>query len=123
MTSLNQAESANSYDALGTIEIAPTVVESIAANATRQVEGVRAIRSMKGRFQDIFSKESGILLYQNATDEVLLEVFVEIKYGLSVPQVAQTLQQHLSEQIYFMTDIKLDAVNVHVVNLYIEHSK
>lgn len=123
MTSHNQAIQENSNDFLGTVEIAPKVVESIAAEAARQIKGVKAIRFAKGRFHDIFARESGIILRQDDNGQILLETFVEIEHGKSVPEVAQALQQHISEQVYFMADVQLDGVNVHVVNLYMEPVK
>lgn len=123
MTSHNQAIQENSNDFLGTVEIAPKVVESIAAEAVRQVKGVKTLRTAKGRFQDFFGRESGIILRQDEAGQILLEAFVEIEHGKSAPEVAQALQQHISEQVYFMADVQLDGVNIHVVNFYLEPVK
>lgn len=118
MTNNNPVIDKMPMDALGSVEIAPQVIETIAAEAARQVKGVRAIRSIKGRFQDLFSRESGIIMHQNNAGQLVLEIFVEIEHNINVPTAAMALQQHISEQIYFMTDVQLDLINIHVDNLY-----
>ncbi|MBA1435136.1 Asp23/Gls24 family envelope stress response protein, partial [Bombilactobacillus bombi] len=45
------------------------------------------------------------------------EVYVYLKYGVAVPNVALAMQKELSQQLQFMTEMEMDQVNIHVVGL------
>ena len=47
-------------------------------------------------------------------NQINADVYVYLNYGVSVPKVALEMQQVLKEQLYYMTDLDLNEVNIHV---------
>lgn len=55
--------------------------------------------------------------------EIAIDVKIDLKYGYSVPEVAMKVQQKVKEQIFFMTDLVVQEVNVHVASIQTEASQ
>ncbi|MCW6659545.1 Asp23/Gls24 family envelope stress response protein [Aerococcaceae bacterium NML191292] len=111
---------------LGEINITTRVLETIAAKAASEVEGVHKLHSS-------FQKEVGGLLGMDSTrvgarvkrqgSEISIDVEVHLAYGYSIPEVAIKVQQRVKEQILFMTDLVVQEVNVHVVTIETDKGK
>lgn len=103
---------------LGKIEIAPNVLEIIAGVATSQIDGVNRMRgSFSTSVNELLGrrKEHGKgvnLTYTN--EELTVDVYVYLNYGVSVPKVALQIQSQVEQQLLFMTGLKVTEVNVHV---------
>jgi len=103
---------------LGKIEIAPNVLEIIAGVATSQIDGVNRMRgSFSTSVNELLGrrKEHGKgvnLTYAN--EELTVDVYVYLNYGVSVPKVALEIQSQVEQQLLFMTGLKITEVNVHV---------
>ncbi len=103
---------------LGKIEIAPNVLEIIAGVAAAQVDGVNRMRgSFSSSVNELLGrrKEHGKgvkLTYSN--EELDVDIYVYLNYGVSVPKVALEIQSQVEQQLLFMTEIKVHEVNVHV---------
>ncbi|MFV8784575.1 Asp23/Gls24 family envelope stress response protein [Aerococcus urinaeequi] len=110
----------NQVQATGAIEIAPQVIENIAAATALQSKGVRAIKRANKTIQDVFQRDAGVILYQNNRNDMVLDMSVELYFGTAVIAVAQNIQSQVIDQVKYMTDITIDVVNVHVTNLYME---
>ena len=46
--------------------------------------------------------------------KVEVDVFINVKYGCKIPQVAWDIQENVKEEINTMTDMTVSAVNIHV---------
>ena len=94
---------------LGCIHISEEVLASIAAGAVADVEGISGL--MNGS-----SKKSGARGVRMAVDEegAVIDLFVMIRYGYAIPEVAGKLQGSVSGAIESMTGFAVKAVNVHV---------
>ena len=108
----------NSEDqSLGTIQIAPRVLEIIAGIAASEVDGVS---KMYGTFANSVSELLGRSDYRrgvkiaNDQDELAIDVDVYVEYGVSVPKVAGLIQERIKQQVALMTSLKVTEVNVHV---------
>lgn len=105
---------------LGTIEIAPEVLEIISGITVNEIDGVYAMQgSFKSGVNELFGRSShnkGIYL-NNTEDGLSIDVYCYLKYGVSVPKVALEMQTKIKEQILFMSDLEINVVNVHVVGL------
>ncbi|MFC5629227.1 Asp23/Gls24 family envelope stress response protein [Aliibacillus thermotolerans] len=112
----------NTKNELGTIEIAPEVIEVIAGLAASEVEGVHSLRGSfatdvaerfgrknhgKGVKVDLGSEESG----------TTIDISVTLRYGVSIPEVAKNIQENIHQAIQTMTAIPLEAINVHIVGV------
>ncbi|MGP6139671.1 MULTISPECIES: Asp23/Gls24 family envelope stress response protein [unclassified Jeotgalibaca] len=105
---------------LGTIEIAPEVLEIISGITVNEIDGVYAMQgSFKSGVNELLGRSShnkGIHL-NNTEDGLSIDVYCYLKYGVSVPKVALEMQTKIKEQILFMSDLDIAIVNVHVVGL------
>lgn len=102
---------------LGTIQIAPRVLEIIAGIAASEVDGVS---KMYGTFANSVSELLGRSDFRrgvkiaNDQDELAIDVDVYVEYGVSVPKVAGLIQERIKQQVALMTSLKVTEVNVHV---------
>ena len=102
---------------LGTIQIAPRVLEIIAGNAASEVDGVS---KMYGTLANSVSELLGRSDFRrgvkiaNDQDELAIDVDVYVEYGISVPKVAGLIQERIKQQVALMTSLKVTEVNVHV---------
>ena len=102
---------------LGTIQIAPRVLEIIAGIAASEVDGVS---KMYGTLANSVSELLGRSDFRrgvkiaNDQDELAIDVDVYVEYGVSVPKVAGLIQERIKQQVALMTSLKVTEVNVHV---------
>lgn len=104
---------------LGDINISPAVLEVLLGIAASKVSGVS---EMRGTLADsILGREKrskGVTVsYDEKTGKLTADVYVYLKYGVSVPQVALEMQKDLTQQLQYMTEMEMAQVNVHVVGL------
>lgn len=104
--------------ALGKIEVAPQVLEIIVGIAASQTEGVARMRgSLANSVTELFGRKEqhgkGVKLVFDG-DELAVDVYVYLDYGVAVPKVALAIQDSVKQQLLFMTDLDLREVNVHV---------
>jgi len=108
---------------LGKVEIAPEVIEVIAGIAALEVEG---LANMRGNFAtgvvERFGKKShskGVKV--ELTDEgILIDLFVVLEFGVSIPEVAQKIQGNIRQTLKNMTSLEISEVNIHVVGLQMD---
>lgn len=111
---------------LGEIKITTGVLESIAAQAASEIEGVAS--KVTG-----FQKEVGNFLgmdrdrintkIKTENNSIVVDVEIRVLYGYSVPEIAIAIQDKVKEQILFMTDLAVTEVNVHVMSVETESSE
>jgi len=104
---------------LGKIEIAPEVIETIAGLAVTEVEG---ISTMRGTFTERFSKKSpsqGVKV-ELVNGSVVVDLYVVVKYGHTIPKVANEIQTNVKQTLKNMVDLDVKEVNVHIVDLEME---
>lgn len=102
---------------LGQIKIAPEVIEIIVGIAARQIDGVYAMKgTLKNSVSALFKRPNqnkGVKLTQEKAG-LSVDIFADLNYGVSVPKVALAIQEKVRQQLFFMTGLKLDHVNVHI---------
>ncbi|NBJ70195.1 MULTISPECIES: Asp23/Gls24 family envelope stress response protein [Clostridia] len=112
-----------SDDNLGKVEIAPEVIEVIAGLAASEVDGLYA---MRGNFAsgvvERFGKKShskGVKV--ELTDNgIVIDLYVILHFGVSIPNVAQMLQSNIRQTLKNMTALEIDEINVHVVGIQMD---
>lgn len=94
---------------LGSIHISEDVLASLAAGAAAEVEGISGM-------MNVAAKKSGTRGVRLAVDEegAVVDLYVMIRYGYAIPEVAGKLQSAVSGAIESMTGFEVKAVNVHV---------
>ena len=111
---------------LGNIRIADDVVKTIAAKAAVDVEGVY---KLAGGVVDEVSKMLGKKRPTNGVKvevgevECSIEVYLVIKYGYKIPEVAEEVQKAVLEEVSNLNGLKVVEVNVYVQNVRMEETE
>ena len=112
-----EKEGLKSDSALGTIRIADEVVSIIAGLAATEIEGIAGmsgglvggIAEMLGRKN--FSKGVKVEVGER---EAAIDLYIIVKYGTRIPDVALAAQENIKRAIENMTGLSVVEVNVHV---------
>lgn len=113
----------NEEVSLGKIEIAPEVIEVITGIAASEVKGVS---SMRGNFAtDVVEKLGGTShskgVKVDLTEQgIIIDLFVVVSSGVSIPGVAVALQTNIRQTIMNMTALEVSEVNIHIVGIEME---
>ena len=100
------------------LTVSDDVLAVCAINATLKTEGVAEMaggitntisKSIRGR--DLVAK--GAKVTRN-NDQIEIDLHVIVSYGCKIPQVAWDIQDNVKNEIRSMTNMKLNAVNLHV---------
>ena len=101
------------------------VVISIVSLATQEISGIASIsRKSVSALRSAFSKNinRGIIVdFEN--NNAKIDVFVNVKFGCSVKDVAFRVQENIKSSVESMTEYKVEAVNVHVVGVNFSESE
>lgn len=111
---------------LGSIEIAPEVIEVIAGIAVSEVTGVASMRGnfASGVVERLGKKNHGKGVKVELTDEgILIDAFVVMDYGISIPDTAQQIQDNTRQALKNMTALEIKEINVHVVGVQMEQKE
>lgn len=108
----------NEDQSMGSIKIAPQVLEFIAGIAASQVDGVSR---MHGTFANNVGEMLGRSDYRRGVHltieddhSLTFDVAVYVDYGKDVPQVAAEIQNKIKQQVALMIDLKVGLVNVYI---------
>lgn len=104
-------------DAEGHVSISNDVVATIAAIAAKSVEGVSdMLNSITGGFAEFLGKKNpakGVKV--TITDrDVKIDMFVIVKYGVKIPDMAWEIQEKTKNEVEAMTGLNVVAVNVNI---------
>lgn len=102
------------------VSISDDVFTLIASIATKKVEGVYGTHS--GVMSSIFSRNSyskGVKV-EKKNDILVIDIYIDIKYGYNVTKVAKAVQESVKTEIEVMTEFNIEAVNVHVEDIITE---
>lgn len=102
---------------LGAVKIADEVVSIIAGLAATEIEGIAGmsggivggIAEMLGRKN--FSKGVNVEVGER---EAAVDLYIIVKYGVRIPDVALAAQENIKRAIETMTGLSVVEVNVHV---------
>lgn len=94
---------------LGKVEINPSALTVIANIAASEVEGVSKLLGKK-----VYSK--GVEL-EFVCDELLIDVYCNLKSGYSIAKTARKIQENVKNSIFNMTEINTKTVNVNIIGI------
>ena len=94
---------------LGKVEINPSALTVIANIAASEVEGVSKLLGKK-----VYSK--GVEL-EFVGDELLIDVYCNLKSGYSIAKTARKIQENVKNSIFNMTEINTKTVNVNIIGI------
>ncbi len=103
----------------GKISIAEEVIASIAGIAASEVEGLASVK--KGAIADIVGifggRQKGVKVSLEENERVRISLNVTVAYGYPVREVAQHIQQRVTEDIESMTGLEVEGVDITVEDL------
>jgi len=108
---------------LGKVEISPEVLEVIASLAASEVAGVA---SMRGSFATGVAERIGRKNYGKGVrvdlgeEGITIDVQLHMIFGVSIPEVAQQVQENIVQTLRTMTALEVKAINIHVVGIDFE---
>ena len=110
-------EAAENY---GNLKISLDVIATIAGHTVSEVESVASLATCPNRISKLFTRGPSPLKSVNIalTDDVAtLDIYVNLKYGAKIPQVAEAIQKNVKEAVQNMTSITVAEVNVHIAGI------
>jgi uncharacterized alkaline shock family protein YloU len=119
----NVLEMNQENNGLGKVEIAPEVIEVIAGIAASEIEGVASMRGnfAAGVVERLGKKNHGKGVKVELTEEgIIIEVYCVMIFGVSIPTVAQKIQDNIRQALLNMTALEVNEVNIHVVGIQFE---
>jgi len=105
---------------MGNIEIHSQVFRVIAHNATAEVDGVsKMFESIPQSIADSFNGKKHRSGVEIEFDEsgLTIDVYVSIKAGYAINEVAEKIQGNIHQMIFHMTSVKTSEIYVHVVSI------
>ncbi len=116
---IDQKENASGLPSgdIGSIRIADEVVEVIAGLAATEIEGVAGMSGgIVGGIAEALGRKNlskGVKV-EVGDEEVMVEIFVIVDFGVRIPDVAWEVQESVKKAIEKMTGLKVSKVNIHV---------
>ena len=95
----------------------------IAHNATAEIDGVsKMFESISQSIADTFNSKKHRNGVEVEFDEngLVVDVYVSIKVGYAINEVAEKIQKNIHQMIYHMTAVKTSEIYVHVVSIDFE---
>ncbi|MGC4376506.1 Asp23/Gls24 family envelope stress response protein [Fictibacillus sp. Mic-4] len=105
---------------LGRVEISPEVIEVISSIAASDVEGVASMRGSfaAGVAERLGRKSHGKGVKVELTEDgITISVYVVVNYGVSIPEVAQNIQDHIRQALMNMTALEANEINIFIVGV------
>ena len=101
----------------GTIRIADEVVSTIAGLAAMEIEGIAGMSGgIAGGLAEVLGKKNlsrGVKV-EVGEEEVIVDLYVIVDYGIRIPDVAWNVQDSVRRAIEEMTGLHVLKINVHV---------
>jgi uncharacterized alkaline shock family protein YloU len=106
---------------IGTIQIAPEVIEVIAGLATVEVDGVAGMSGgFAGGIVELLGRKNlskGVKV-EVGQREAAVDVNIIVEYGHRIPELASEIQLNVKRSIEMMTGLHVVEVNVHIHDVH-----
>ena len=111
----------NTSNVYGKISISDSAIAKVAKNAALECYGI--VETVSRRFtaalSELLKKQSGGRGIKVVTsgDRIFIDVYVVIKYGVSINAVAESLQESVKYRVEKFTGMIVDTVNVNIIGV------
>lgn len=113
----NEKEIVKKDSSLGAIRIADEVVSIIAGLAATEVDGIAGMSGgIAGGIAEMLGRKNfakGVKV-EVGEKEAAVDLFIIVKYGVCIPDIALAVQENVKQAIETMTGLSVVEVNVHV---------
>lgn len=104
--------------------ISEEVIATIAATAAVEVEGVAGMATrltdIRGLVTSQGTKSVGVI---NNENETVVDVYINLKAGVRIPDVASAVQRKVKSEVQSMTGKPVTKVNVHIEGIVLEDTE
>ena len=103
----------------GSVNISDEVLASIAGLAAVEVDGVAALTAGGVAIAELLGKKSlskGVKI-SYVEEDIIVDLFVTVKYGAIVPTVALAVQDAVANALESMAGVTAKAINIHVTGV------
>ena len=104
----------------GTISFANDVISTIVGLATVEIDGVAGMSGgLVDGITELLGKKNfskGIKV-EVGKEEVAVDINIVVKYGVSIPEVCQNIQQSIIKAVETMTGLKVVEVNIQIAGI------
>ncbi|WP_168119242.1 Asp23/Gls24 family envelope stress response protein [Paenibacillus sp. HB172176] len=111
---------------IGTIQIAPEVIEVIAGLATIEVNGVAGMSGgFAGGIVELLGRKNlskGVKV-EVGQREAAVDVSIIVEYGNKIPEIASDIQRNVKRSIEMMTGLNVVEVNVHIHDVHFKQAE
>jgi len=104
----------------GSIHISEDVIAAIVVGAVREVEGVSGMMTnLGGSVSDLVNNKKNAqkgtkgVKINMAGDALALDIYLTVKYGQAIPDVAENVQKSVAAAVEAMTGRAVQTINVH----------
>ena len=112
---------------LGILKISDDVIAVCAVRSAMETAGVA---DMAPGITDSFSKNildkestSKGVKVNREDDEIILDIYVIVDYGVRIPSVAWNIQENVKKEVENISGSKVRSVNIHVQGVYFKEDK
>lgn len=121
---MNTIASDHASTELGTIQIAPEVLEVIAGLAAIEIEGVAGMSGgLAGGIAELLGRKNltkGVKV-QIGEDEAVVDISIVVEYGYRIPDICGQIQRNVQHTIQSMTGIVVSEVNLNVHDVHFKN--
>ncbi|MDF2836497.1 MAG: hypothetical protein K0Q63_2137 [Paenibacillus sp.] len=111
---------------IGTIQIAPEVIEVIAGLAAIEVKGVAGMSGgFAGGIAELLGRKNlskGVKV-EVGQREAAVDVSIIVEYGYKIPEIATDIQNNVKRSIEMMTGLHVVEVNVHIHDVHFKSAE
>ncbi|MDD4002797.1 MAG: Asp23/Gls24 family envelope stress response protein [Clostridia bacterium] len=111
----------NTHNAYGQISITDETIAIVAGHAARECYGIVEMvsRRLTDSLAELFQKDSqsrGVKV-STSEDRIFIDLFVIIKFGVSIKAVCDSLKEAVKYHVENFTGMIVDTVNVNVIGI------
>ena len=112
-------QSHDQNQAAGNLKISREVIATIARYAALEIEGVDSLASFATNLKGwLLKKQSAKPIGIDLSDDVaVIELHVNIKAGVNIPETAEKIQSAVKEAVQNMTGIAVSRVNINLAGI------
>ncbi len=124
---ITQEEKTVQEPEVGNIKIADEVVSIIAGLAAADVTGVAGMSSgITGGLAEFMGTKNNLskgVKVDVKENEAVIDLYIIVKYGSRIPEVAWEIQEKVKNAVETMTGLNITKVNIHIQGVHIEKEK
>ncbi len=113
--------SVNTSNAYGKISVSDLAIAKVASHATMESYGIvnTVSRTFIGSLAELLKKDAAGRGVRVATagNRIYIDVYVVVKYGVSINAVAESLKETIKYKVERFTGMIVDTVNVNVIGV------